>query len=619
MVGQDEWGVADGYWGTDGQWRATSDDTRAALHSSLGADVHPNGPPAGPPTWFVHAGESPEVWNPGEIDVEDGGTVRVDDRLPPDLPLGGHLLRSDDGAVTRLFVVPHHGRPAPRTWGWSVQLYATRSGSSWGHGDLGDLAALATWAGDSGAGLVAHNPIGATVPVGPQQPSPYYASSRRFWSPLYLRVEDVPGAAAAASFDEARRAGIALNRERRIDRDVVWALKRSVLEEVWAETRSSPETVRRLESATHDAALDRHSAFCALAETYGPSWREWPAAYRHPSSEAVEAFAATNLDRLEFWRWLQLLTDEQLDRAAVAGAQLMADLPVGFDPDGADAWVDQDLLAADCRIGAPPDDLGPLGQDWGLPPYVPWKLREAAYEPWRATIRRTLVSAGALRIDHVMGLFRLFWIPPGTDARHGSYVYWPGTELLDLAVMEAVRAGAVLVGEDLGTVEPEVRTALAEREVYGYRVGWFEDDPPEEWPGTCVGSLTTHDLPTVRGVWSGTDAEVRADAGQPVDPHDDALLRGRLARLAGVESDEDLSSREVGLRAHRRLAHAGCDIVMATLEDAIDSPDRPNVPGTIDEHPNWSVALPVPIEALDDSGAADVALLMGDGVGRDRG
>ncbi len=595
--------MADGWWGTDGDWHAVDDDARGALREALGATEHPDGPPPGPAMWFLRPDGDRSVWSPGTLVLEDGTDVSVTDAVPPDVPIGIHRLVSRDGHETQVAVLPGPCRRAGRGWGWSAQLYGCRSAASWGHGDLGDLARLARWARDGGASLLAHNPLGATLPVLPQQPSPYYASSRRFWSPLYLRVQDVAGAELAEdAVARAAAAGRALDGERRIDRDRVWGLKLAALEAIWDQGRD------RLAVPPRDEGLTRHAVFCALAEHHGGGRSTFPADVAHPDGPAVADFARDHADRVDFWRWVHHGTDQQLGRAASAGAPLMADLPVGFDPDGSDAWADQDLLAGGCRIGAPPDEFDTAGQDWGLPPYVPWKLRAAGYAPWLDTLRRVLRHAGALRVDHVMGLFRLYLIPPGASPREGGYVYQYGSELLDLACLEAARADAVLVGEDLGTVEGGVREAMSERGVYGYRVGWFEDGSPEDWPALSLASLTTHDLPTAAGLWSGYDAGARDAAGVAPDPDGDRLLHERLTRLAGdAAADPAPDPRAITLAAYGALAGAGSDLVVATLEDALGVVERPNLPGTVDQHPNWLLALPVAIEDYGAEGADALA------------
>lgn len=618
---RDEFGIATGWWGTDGGWHRASDEARSELRRAMGGDDHPDGPPESAALWFVRPGDDRSVWSPGLLELDDGSTLEVRDALPDDLPLGAHSLVSDGGHVTRVFSVPGRCPSIERTWGMSVQLPQTRSSTSWGHGDLGDLADLAAWARRVGAGVLAHNPIGAPIPLGHQQPSPYYASTRRFWSPLYLRIEDVPGAELLGDrLAVAAAAGRALDDLPVVDRDEVWRLKSEALRAIWQLVRRTPAVTTLLAAADDDAALRDHARFCALAERHGGGWPTFPAGARHPGGAGVAGALVGLEDDVERWRWIQLLADGQLAVAAGAGSPLMADLPVGFDPDGSDAWIDQDLLALDCRIGAPPDDLGPLGQDWGLPPYVPWRLRAAGYAPWIDTLRRIFRHAGLLRVDHVMGLFRLYCIPPGMDALDGAYVYGFGSELLDLACMEAARAGAALLGEDLGTVEPEVRDAMAERGVYGYKVGWFEDDAPGDWPATTIAMLSTHDLPTVAGMWTGADAADRAAAGLPDAAEEDGILLGRLSRLARIGGLDDPSgvpadaagAHEVTVAAHRALARSGSDLVVATLEDAVGQVPRPNLPGTVDEHPNWRIPLPSQVEDLDASGAAEIAAALAD-------
>ncbi len=602
----DAFGITPGWWSTDGTFRPTDPGTAAALRAELGG---PDGgdPPAAAPVWFVTHGDPAGVWSPGVVELEEGGEVTVHDHLPPDLPLGAHTLDSG-GTRTDLYVVPPRAPRLPEGWGWAVQLPGLRSGGSWGTGDLADLAGLAVEARRAGASVVAHSPIGAVIPGPAPQRSPYYPSSRRFPSPLYLRVEDVPGARlAAGAVAAAARAGHALNRGGRLDHAATWRLKLGALAAIWDAVGTTPSVRGELEAAAADPELTDHAVFCTLSEVHGGGRSAFPAPLSRPGNAEVRRAAVAHADRVDFWRWVQLRLDDQWAAAARAGAPLMADLPVGFDPDGADAWCDAALLAEGCRVGAPPDDFAPDGQDWGLVPYVPWRLRADRYRPWRSTLRRLLRHAGCLRIDHVMGLFRLYLIPPGATAAHGAYVQQIGDELLDLACLEAARAGAALVGEDLGTVEPRVREAMGARGVAGYRVGWFEDDPPADWPAGSVGMLGTHDLPTVAGLWTGTDAADRAAAGRAPDPDGDRLLRGRLRRLAGV--DDTAAAAEVALAAHRALGRAGSTLVLAQPEDALGVQHRVNLPGTVDEHPNWSLPLPVTLERFRETTAATATAL----------
>ena len=441
-MGTDMWGIDDGYEDALGVWRETPAATRSALLAAMGVDPAQSGPPPESPVRVLRPGQALPLDKPAELRLEDGTALRVDAALPPDLPLGYHELRAlDGGATVRIIVSP--GRcylPADwHTWGWAVQLYALRSAESWGIGDLGDLRRLGQWsATDLGAGILLINPLHAVTPVIPQQPSPYFPSSRRFRNVLYLRIEEVPGAAEAGiELEPLAAAGRALNRQRYIDRDAIFRLKMQALDRLWSRFGGDPAFDRYCHE--QGDALQQFAIFCALAEHYGRGWQAWPAEYRRPDAPAVARFAAERADRVRFHQWLQWLLDAQLARAA-AELPVMQDLPIGVDPNGADAWAWQDVLATDVTVGAPPDKYNTLGQDWGLPPFIPHKLRAAAYEPFRQTIRATLRHAGGLRIDHVMGLFRLYWIPQGLDPSLGAYVRYAADELLAIVTLESQRA-----------------------------------------------------------------------------------------------------------------------------------------------------------------------------------
>jgi 4-alpha-glucanotransferase len=449
--------------------------------------------------------------------------------------------------------------------------------------------------------------------VSPVEPSPYYPSSRRWRNPLLIRVEDVTGAAAAPIVAELAAQAHALLAEPVVDRDRSWDVKRRALEHLWSTRSDRARDDLARWRAEQGAPLEGWARFCALAEVHGAGWSTWPAELRRLDSPAVDEAAAQLADRVAFHAWLQQLLDGQLAAAAAGGVRLIQDLAIGVDPDGADAWVLQDLLALGTSVGAPPDDFARDGQSWGLPPFIPWRLRDAGYRPFAELLRASMADGGGLRVDHVMGLSRLFWIPEGGVPADGTYVRFSGRELLDVLAMESARAGAVVVGEDLGTVEPEFRRELHDTRVLSTRLVWFEDDPPERYPKEVLAMVTTHDLPTIAGVWTGADDAELAALGRPAPAEASARVRDRLARL--VELPADAEPCDVAVAVHRRLAQSPAQLVLATLEDVCGLEARPNVPGTTDERANWSAALPRPIE---DMCSDEVALAVVDAIGHGR-
>ncbi len=588
----DAWGIEPASWDAFGTWREADPLALASLRRAMGATTDDPGepPPPGRDLRVIRPGEQAPVFPGSQLVLEDGTDLAVSHHLPPDVPLGYHRITGPDGGHEHLIVSPGRAAlPADlRAWGITCQLYAARSRHSWGIGDLADLRRVIDWARRRGAGVVGVNPLHAPNPVGRPADSPYSPSSRRWRDPLYLAVEEVPGAAELPHLAELVAAGRALNAGDRIDRAATWDLKLGALRELWARFGGHAGFDAYL--VEQGADLHVWATYCALARHHGTGWRSWPAGHRRPDAPAVAAFARDHAHDIGFWAWLQWLLDEQL-AASGAGEVGVADLAVGFDDDGADAWQWQDLVAGGVRIGAPPDLLGPEGQDWGLPPFIPWRLRDAGYQPLAATIRAVARHARGLRIDHVMGLFRLWWVPEGLGATDGAYVRWPGRELLDVVALESVRAGVVVVGEDLGTVEDGVRDVLAEADVLSTRLMLFEDGPPAEWPVPAVAAVTTHDLPTFAGIASGVDLADQRAAGTRIAPDGDDVFRHRL----GLDRGEPLA--ETVVARHRELGASPCRIATASLDDLVGAEHRPNIPGTVDEHPNWRIALPV---ALDD-------------------
>jgi 4-alpha-glucanotransferase len=542
--------------------------------------------------------------------ASDGGRVTI----PPGLPLGWHQLETADGALP-VVVTPDRVTPrSVRAWGWMVQLYAMRSRESWGIGDLADLEQLVRWTSDHNGGVVLVNPLHAVAPGVPVQPSPYYPASRRWTNPVYLRVERT--AAYANAPDDVRRHVDGLRVTSvgdRIDRDAAWTAKLSALELLWSERAVPAGTVPDLDGI--DPALRDFATWCALAELHGADWRQWPESLQRPDSAAVGQARDEVAERVRFHAWLQLLCDEQLAagqqaaRAAGMDVGVVHDLAVGADPGGADAWALQDALALGARVGAPPDTFNQQGQDWGLPPWHPRRLAELGYAPLRDMVRSLVRHAGGVRIDHILGMFRLWWIPEGASARDGTYVSYDADALLGVIALEAERAGAIVVGEDLGTVPPRVRAMLAERGVLGSSVLWFERaeadagetgalSPPGEWRKAAMASVTTHDLPTALGWLRGEHVRVRAALGLLNDPEAEAKSwkadrQELLAHLvaAGVLSAVDAPEDEQVRALHVFLAATPSRYVLAAPGDAVGDLNQPNLPGTVDEYPNWR--LPV--------------------------
>ena len=607
------WGIASGYKDTNGEERRTPPSSEDAILAAMGAEDRPAPPGVGPddPVWVVGAGEARALDGRWKLRTEDGADLDLEGALPPDLPLGYHQMRREEDDHHRLLVVSPGTCFLPeqlRTWGWAVQVYALRSAQSWGMGDLADLTRLARWSSDLGAGVVMVNPLHAPLPTAGQEASPYFPSSRCFRNPLYLRVENVTGVETQDEDLEAlAAAGRALSADRRIDRDAVWRLKLGALERLWEGFVGDPGFDRYCEA--QGAALAAYATFCVLVERYGAPWWEWPFGLRDPEGPEILGFVDDHHRRIRFHQWLQWLLDGQL---ASAGEHvgLIQDLAIGVDPAGADAWLWQDCIVSGVKVGAPPDAFNTQGQDWGLPPYDPWRLRTAGYEPYIRTLRAGFRHAGGLRIDHVMGLFRLFWIPADAGPAEGAYVRYPYEETLGILALESHRAGAFVVGEDLGTVEDFVREELGRRDILSYRLMWFEPEPPRRFPLRSLGAVTTHDLPTVAGLWSGTDLEEQQRLGLDPNVEGNAQLRRRLGEWSGV--DEDAPVREAVLGAYELLAESPSAVITPTLDDALLVSERPNVPGTTHERPNWSLALPKSLEEVEaDPTVAEVAATLG--------
>ncbi|MFJ6082707.1 4-alpha-glucanotransferase [Streptomyces sp. NPDC092369] len=576
------------------------------------------------------------------IETEQGDTRADTDQLPH----GVHRLTADspDGrtAEAHLVVAPAHlPTPTGRSYGLLVQLYSLLSQRSWGMGDLGDLGELSAWAGRAlGAGFIQVNPLHAAVPGPPTDPSPYRPSSRRFPDPVHLRVEDVPEYAYVTEPERLRtlleRAGrlreSVLAKDELIDRDAVWELKREALELI-REVPLGPG--RRAEYvdflAREGEALEDHATWYALAEVHGADWSRWPEGLRDPRSAETARARGELMDRVDFHCRLAWLTDAQLTAAQRTAREsgmpvgLVHDLAVGVHPLGADAWAQQEYFAAGMSVGAPPDAFNSRGQDWGLPPWRPDRLAESGYAPYRRLLRALFRYAGALRIDHVMGLFRLWWVPQGRPPTEGTYVRYDAEAMLAVLVLEAERAGSFVIGEDLGTVEPGVREALRERGVLGTSVLWFERDwegdgrpvPPENWRADCLATATTHDLPSTAARLTGEHVELRDRLGLLTRPVDEEraeaaadtgewlALLARLGLLHGTGGGHSTSTEEAEIQAvHRFLLRTPAHLIGIWLPDTVGDRRPQNLPGTWDQYPNWRLPIadadgrPVTLEEL---------------------
>jgi 4-alpha-glucanotransferase len=541
---------------------------------------------------------TPGRWHPrlfGKVELEDGTVVRAEGTV--DRP-GHHRLITDDGAEHLLLAAPERLPQPPRTAGLAVQLYAARSRDSWGIGDFRDLALIARTVAARRAGVLMVSPVHAMAPVTPALNSPYSPASRLWLNVLHIAPGDAPGAELVDLSDLAGQ-GRALNSCRRIDRDAVARIKTAALERIWAVVRLDEPAEFRAWAADRGRDLTTFATWCVLAETYGGDWRTWPAGYAHPDSAAVAVFAADCAGRVRFHMWCQWVADRQLAVACRSGVTVCLDVAVGFDFGSADAWRYQDLLAFDFEVGCPADPWNREGQRWTLPPFDPHALAGAGFAPFVALVRAGLRHAGALRIDHVMQLWQLFWVPVGGTVAEGAYVRYPVDELLAVLRIEACRAGAWIVGEDIGTVAPEVRETMAAIGMLGYRTetGVRAAANPEN----SMGAASTHDQATIAGILTGTDAAAMDRIGKAYDPVAVEDTRRELCGQAGVDPAGPIGADQIRaaiLAEYRVLAACPSRVVVATLDDAAGVADRPNMPGTVDEYPNWRIGLPEPVEDL---------------------
>jgi len=562
------------------------------------------------------------------------------------LPWGYHRLTICPGGVAMTLVVtpgrcwlPEVLAEGGRLWGIAAQLYLLRSENNWGIGDFSDLRRLVELAADRGAAIVGLNPLHAMFPDDPEYASPYSPASRLLLNILNIDITAIPELSecpeawkliASSAF---QRRLLACRTARLVNYQTVAELKFSVMETIFNACHPDPATERGRAFAAFrrdgGTALQQNCLFLALrehyAQTHARDWHDWPEAFRQPGSPAVLQFKTDNQHRLDFLAWAQWIADDQLASAKAAAAQrgmaigLYRDLAVGADRSGAETWTNPGAVVSDAHVGAPPDILNTQGQDWGLPPFHPVALRQECYRSFIDLVRANMRHAGGLRIDHVMGLQRLWWVPAGKSAADGGFVQYPMEDLIGILALESHRHHCLVVGEDLGTVPDGFHERMADAYILSYRVLFFEQDgatgafhPPHDYPRRALAVVGNHDLPTLRGWWRGRDLELKRRLGMSTDPaqceaqsrlreRDRAELLAALRREAllppGQEPDGETLTRAV----HAFLARGPAMLAMAQLDDLTGEVDPVNVPTTSTEHANWRRRLSATLEQLEGS------------------
>ncbi len=566
--------------------------------------------------------ETPVRWEISDSTstLAEGSAPAGECSLPANLPVGMFRLTikfnggsGEERCGTVLLVGPdvayQGAEPRRRLWALAVQLYGVRSHRNWGHGDFTDLLALIDIAADIGASGVGVNPLHALFDDRPEQASPYAPNSRLFINPLYIDLDAVPEFPGADAKDQS-----AIDRLQKcdhVDYTGVAELKITALHLAYDQFRARGDTERAgdFEAFKRERGelLGRFASFEVLRRRYSQPWWDWPALWRTPSEAALAELRRTDRDSVEFFEFVQWIADRQLDacqqRARMHGLEvgLYLDVAVGVDAGGADAWSEQAAILRQLSLGAPPDLYNTAGQNWGIAGFNPHGLVDDEFKPFRRTIAAAMRHAGAIRIDHVLGLNRLFVIPHGAPAQDGVYFSFPLEAMLAVVAQESVANNCIVVGEDLGTVSEVLRTTLADWGIWSYRVLMFEREAdgsfvsPEDYPRDALATFNTHDLATYQGWMTSHDLSVRRGIGHPSGETDRERLKARSALQAALINagcDQGTSFADVA----RYLAATPCRLVLVAIEDILGVVDQPNLPGTIDEYPNWRQRLPIPLE-----------------------
>ena len=501
----------------------------------------------------------------------------------------------------------YQGRTDARLWLLAVQLYSVRSKRNWGHGDFTDLANLVEAACELGAAGIGLNPLHALFPDRAEQASPYAPNSRIFLNPLYIDVEAIeefPSAAKLAFQDrleKLRESDLVAYAD--VSETKMTALRQAYhafVERGSAERHADLNRFRR----ERGVALERFAAFETLRLQFNAPWWEWPLQWRSPTTETLQTLRFTRADEFAFNEFLQWIADRQLQACSRLARQrglsvgLYLDVAVGIDPAGADAWSEQECILHDLAIGAPPDLLNTAGQNWGIVGFNPHALVVSSYSPFKSLLSAVMRHAGAIRLDHILGLKRLYVIPRGMGAREGAYLRYPLDALLDVIREQSEKHECIVIGEDLGTVPAGFRETLSAWGVWSYRVMVFEREggrflPPEHYPRMALATFATHDLPTFGGWMSGVDLVTKRSLGQnpgETESERDSARAAMREVLAGINESGDFA------KVARYLAATPSRLVVISIEDAMGVADQTNIPGTVDEYPNWRHRLPISIE-----------------------
>ncbi|MFH8135877.1 4-alpha-glucanotransferase [Pantoea osteomyelitidis] len=656
-------GIAPSYINAKGEVQAISEETRQQLLAIMEHPTKEKAPPLPPAKVFRGPGKR-ELTVKGrgqfhwQLMTEKGkaftGDVAGGDvlTLPPRLPQGYHELTLSKGKQqwnSRIIITPRRCyepealRAGERRWGALVQLYTLRSENNWGIGDFGDLEKMLVGIAERGGDFIGLNPLHALYPANPEGASPYSPSSRRWLNVLYIdvtQVEDFQQSKAAQRWWKTAKTRRALEKARGsewVDYTTVAQLKLEALRLAWTQFSQRDEQDSAMlafeafvqeggDNLWYQAAYDALQFEKSADEGQGVGWRSWPEAWQNTQLPAVQSWCEEHVDEIRCWMWLQWLAQTQFAQCWQRCQQLgMAvglyrDLAVGVAESSAETWHDPELYRMKASVGAPPDRLGPLGQNWGLPPMDPHVMLARGYQPFIDLLRANMRDCGALRIDHVMAMLRLWWIPYGESADKGAYVFYPVDDLLAIMALESQRQRCMVIGEDLGTVPKEIVGKLRNSGIFSWKVLWFEQQRngayrlPQSWPRQSIASASTHDLPTLSGFWDAGDFALGEKLGlypnetvlqqlhEQRAKQKQALLEalrqaGALAENSGETRDETMTPA-LNQAIHRFLAKTNSALLGLQPEDWLGMTTPVNVPGTVDEYPNWRRRLTVTIEAL---------------------